>query len=393
VPLRSCSSHVTSVQTSLLVPLGHSWSDCDEDNARVLSWSTRSTVKLLAHVDFSELGSECCFVGFVLALRFRSNAASLSSVVFAALQLHIHTSLWQEQSSFFQTLSTHPLLHNSLRDHINSASYTHRIRIAAVDNMAPKQKMTQAQKAQSKAAASAKRKATLARNRARFGTPADEGNNMDNSLNEGQHRGAADPATPQDTVADASNDVEIPAKPSSRKRKAPVSGTVTPKQRKRRAAVTPAGSPVVVVGPEAAEEEEDDNASESEQEYWPAEEEVGPGNTTPELPNKSRKGSGKTKAGGKKSVAAEKMLAKERGVAVSGPQRMILKSAVDQVKKNPHDTLQRSRNVNLANPLVVNDAHLIWAVCERCIRHLDEGEHTPRLCYGCASVLTHRYRP
>ena len=147
--------------------------------------------------------------------------------------------------------------------------------------------MTQAQKAQSTVAALAKRKATLARNCAQFRTPIDERSNIDNSYNEEQHYSATAPTILQDTIANISNDIKVLAKPSSYKRKAPISKTIIPKQYKRRTIVMPIGSPIIIIGPKVAKEKEDNSASKDEQEYQLAKEEVSPSNTILELPNKS----------------------------------------------------------------------------------------------------------
>ena len=114
-----------------------------------------------------------------------------------------------------------------------------------------------------------------------------KGSNIDNSLNKGQYYSVTDPTILQDTIANISNDIKILAKPSSYKRKAPISKTIIPKQYKCYTTIIPIGSPIVIIGPKVAKEEEDNNTSKDEQEYQLAKEEVSPSNTILELPNKS----------------------------------------------------------------------------------------------------------
>ena len=219
-------------------------------------------------------------------------------------------------------------------------------------------------KAEKKAASQVKRKATLERKRAE------------------QQASGESAAEPQAPVASEETPAPAPATPepsanAAGKKRVTISDADTEPPRKRQRPVTETGSV-------AGSDQEDGDYEPQDERQGSVGSMVGPGYEEPTLdppPASKSKGKGKNTGPTKK---AERV----RSAALAGPRPKISKSKGVHAQEAANAIMDRSLAVNLDDRQIITNTRLIWEVCERCAVHLGDGEYTPHVRSGRATVLT-----
>ena len=105
-----------------------------------------------------------------------------------------------------------------------------------------------------------------------------------------------------------------------------------------------------------------------------------------EVPSSNDKSKGKARAntGNTASKTAQRL----RRAALAGPLPAPAASKSAAIHAEFQQTSDRSLDVDLDDPLVINNSRLIWNVCERCASHLEHGKYTSHLRRAPAAVLT-----
>lgn len=251
--------------------------------------------------------------------------------------------------------------------------------------MPPKPKLSASQRAINKAAGIEKRKATMAAKAVeqQVHDPAFQATlaraNAQHGGEEQRPSGGAAPEAQQQGGEHEDEPVTPITSNKAGKRPAPVGEPSAAPSRKRPHTVADTGSPVV---PAAGGQDNDEHNNDA---YVP---EAGGEETGAEDEAPPSKGKGKGKARASTGNAASKTAQRLRRAALAGPLPAPAASKSAGVHTDFQQTVERSRNVDLDDPLVINNTRLIWNVCERCASHLEHGKYTSHLRRVTAAVLT-----
>lgn len=326
----------------------------------------------------------------LLLWRVRSNGVLVVGLVCVAGKALLYHTHINKDSSFDQHIFL--LVRNTPHTRIASATTPQHHRITPVVNMPPKKaKVSAAQKAANKAAGIEKRKATMAakaaqnlRNNPAFQAVLARANARFGSEEEHARSGTASEAQQSGGEHEEEDEPITPVTPNmAGKRPAPADGSSAAPSRKRPHTVAGTGSPVV---PPAREQDYVENDEDAYDPEAAGEEGDAEASFEAEAPPSSRKGKGKARAG--TSTAASKNAERLRRAALAGPLRAPAASKSAAAHAEFQQILDRSLDVDLDDPSVINNTRLVWKVCERCASHLDQGKHTSHLRGASAAVLT-----